>query len=38
MREAEVALMYSEHGGRDPEPRYTGSLYKLGKMRKQILS
>ena len=30
--------MYSENGGRDPEPRYTGSLYKLGKMRKQILS
>lgn len=32
--EAEVALIYSEHGERDPKPRYTGSLYKLGKMRK----
>ena len=31
MREAEVALMYSEHAGRDPEPRYTGSLLKLKK-------
>lgn len=38
MMEAEVGLMHSEDGGRDHEPRNSGSLYKLEKMRKQIPS
>lgn len=38
MMEAKVELMNSEDRGRNHEPRSSGSLYKLEKMRKWIPS